>query len=156
MIKAAYKVSVKDKGLTKLLGNLAESAAVRVGVLGVKADQTHKDSSESVGEIAAKHELGLGVPERSWLRGWIDENARLIDQTLNSVGKKGLGGREALHKALLQAGLVFEGGIKTRISNGISPPNSPSTIARKGSSTPLIDTGQLRSSIISEVTKWTG
>jgi hypothetical protein len=43
------------------------------------------------------------------------------------------------------------GVIKQRIANGIAPPNSPYTIARKGSSKPLIDTGQLRNSITYQV-----
>jgi hypothetical protein len=48
-------------------------------------------------------------------------------------------------------GMRVVGDIQDRISDGIPPPNSPITIARKGSSKPLIDSGQLRQSISFEV-----
>ncbi len=41
--------------------------------------------------------------------------------------------------------------IKARIAAGIAPPDSPSTIKRKGSSTPLVDTGQLKGSVAWEL-----
>jgi hypothetical protein len=37
--------------------------------------------------------------------------------------------------------------LQNRISAGIDPPNSAATIARKGSSKPLVDTGQLKAAI---------
>lgn len=48
------------------------------------------------------------------------------------------------------AGVAF---IQRTIDELISPPNAPSTIARKGSSKPLIDTGQLKLSITHRITK---
>ena len=48
-------------------------------------------------------------------------------------------------------GQKYVGQIQARISAGIPPPLAESTIARKGSSVPLIDTGQLRSAVTYEV-----
>ena len=55
--------------------------------------------------------------------------------------------------ALEQFGAWSKGEIQARIARGVPPPNAASTVKRKGSSTPLIDTGILRSSIDYEVRK---
>ena len=67
---------------------------------------------------------------------------------------KGPGGATAaidMPKALELIGLFVKGLIQGRMSAGIPPPLKASTIARKGSSKPLINTGQLRASIDYEV-----
>jgi hypothetical protein len=53
--------------------------------------------------------------------------------------------------ALDRLGAKFVGDIQRRIKAHIPPPLQQSTIDRKGSSTPLIDTGVLWSSITHEV-----
>ena len=55
--------------------------------------------------------------------------------------------------ALQRIGLWAQSEIQQRISDGIPPQNAPYTINKKGSSTPLVDTGQLRSSISFKVVK---
>jgi hypothetical protein len=44
-------------------------------------------------------------------------------------------------------GLMLQDEIKNQITHGTFAPNAPSTIKRKGSSHPLIDTGNLRQSV---------
>jgi hypothetical protein len=44
-------------------------------------------------------------------------------------------------------GMVAVGDVQRRIVQRIPPPNAPSTIAKKGSDVPLIDTGRLRQSV---------
>ena len=44
-------------------------------------------------------------------------------------------------------GMQMKSDISSTLTNGPWTPNSPVTIARKGSSRPLIDTGELRASI---------
>ncbi|MDF7681191.1 hypothetical protein PT300_11600 [Enterobacteriaceae bacterium ESL0689] len=48
-------------------------------------------------------------------------------------------------------GEKLAGEVKRKIQSGIAPPLDPKTIARKGSSRPLIDTGNLLQSITYEV-----
>lgn len=101
----------------------------------------------TIGEIAARHEFGIGVPERSFLRGYFHENsATVAEATLRLFRSRGA---NAATLEVLGAWIV--GQIQTRISNRIPPPNAPETIARKGSDVPLIDTGQLRSSVTHKV-----
>ncbi len=104
-------------------------------------------------EVATINEFGLGVPERSFIRDWADQNQAKNEERLKAIGIQVLKGSYTVDVGLGRLGALFQGEIQQRISSGIAPPNAPSTIARKESSTPLIDTGQLRSSILWKVTK---
>ena len=50
-------------------------------------------------------------------------------------------------------GMQMKSDISSTLTNGPWTPNAPSTIAKKGSSRPLIDTGELRASINYKVEK---
>jgi hypothetical protein len=107
----------------------------------------------TVGDLATIHEYGLGVPERSFVRAWADSNQQANEAALKAAAERVVrGSAPSAQVALDQVGLVFVGSIQARMAGGIPPGNSPATIARKGSSTPLIDTGQLRASIRHKVT----
>lgn len=142
----ATKITDKDKGykaLKRRVRKARDKQTVAVGILSSAAGE--------VVEVATIHEFGLGdVPERSFIRGWADaeraENQRVVKAAAESVVR----GTEP-DVALGRVGLKFVGDIRKRIIGGIDPPLSPITIARKGSSTPLIDTGQLIGSIAHEV-----
>ena len=58
-----------------------------------------------------------------------------------------IAGKRTKDEVLELLGQQCVGQIQERISEGIDPPNAPSTIRQKGSSTPLIDTGALRSAV---------
>jgi hypothetical protein len=88
-----------------------------------------------------------GIPQRSFIRAWFDENQDFIAETLRSQMKLVVAGKLTAEKAGNRIALAFEGSVKQRISRGILPKNADSTIARKGSSKPLIDKGQLRNAI---------
>ncbi len=138
-----------DRGYRKLHKNLADGGAVSmlVGVQGKEADEAHQESEQTVGEVASINELGLGVPERSFLRAWVDENEAAIMEDLRDVMRGVLAGRFTKEQGMQLLGVKYVAAIQERITAGIEPPNAPYTIAKKGSSTPLIDTGQLKSAI---------
>lgn len=163
------RLSVRDSDprFVKVRGQLGHAFAVIVGVQGEKAQALHESGQPSgfaellagdlkakgqappqtMVEIANEHEFGLGVPERSWLRDWVDENEAMIRNDLRRAAMRIIEGKLTAHQASDLLGTKYVAAIQTRIANGIQPPNAPSTIARKGSSTPLIDTGQFRSAI---------
>jgi len=117
---------------------------------GVHGDDAGADHGEglTVGDIATFHEFGTRtVPQRSFIRAWFDENQEFIAETLRKQFAPVAEGKRTPDVAAERCALAFEGGIKQRISRGIPPPNAPSTIAAKGSSKPLIDTGQLRNAV---------
>jgi hypothetical protein len=149
----ATTLTIDDVRLAALLRTIATVPDVRVGIIGSEAAEQHAESGggQTVAEVAAQHELGAGVPRRSWLRDWVSEQQSGFIRThwVKALQALAADGNHALHLGRL--GAYFVGDIKQRIARGILPPNSPATIARKGSSKPLIDTGQLRNSITSVV-----
>jgi hypothetical protein len=147
------KIKDTDKGAAKLLARLIGEGALAFGVLQADAGQTYGESDLTVGEIAEIHEFGLGsAPRRSFLADWADENKAEIENVVVKGGRAlARGTVQNATQLLEQIGGWAVGSIQTRISNGIAPPLSAETIKRKGSSVPLIDTGQLRSSITYEV-----
>jgi len=124
---------------------------VDVGILGRDAG-ARKEGGESltVGQVAEWAELGIGQPQRSWLRGWIDANEDLINERIDREMEDVILGKRTPDQALARIGVWLQGELQLNIANypdnGFEP-NAQSTIDRKGSSVPLINTGQLRSSI---------
>jgi hypothetical protein len=149
------RISDKDNGYARVVKMLTSKAkpALKVGIFGERGSDEHKDSEGlSVADVAAFHEFGLGVPERSFLRGWMEENQDRVADFLKVQCAEAVESQaKDFVKVLERLGLFCVGGIQQRISDGLSPPLAPSTIAAKGSSIPLIDTGQLRTSITYEV-----
>lgn len=73
--------------------------------------------------------------------------AQIVDRLRVEATKVVIEKKYNLRVALDRFGLWAVGEIQQRIADGIPPPNAQSTVDRKGSSTPLIETGQLRASI---------
>ncbi|PHM54537.1 hypothetical protein [Xenorhabdus sp. KK7.4] len=140
--------------LRSLEAKLREMEKLRVYV-GVPASKNQRDDETGMSnvDIAAAQEFGVPgrVPERSFLRSTVNENkekatAFLVDQIRETLQTNGDNTRPF---ALLGEKMVGE--IQRKILAGIDPPLDPKTIKRKGSSKPLIDTGQLLQSITYEV-----
>jgi hypothetical protein len=149
-----------DKGYRALMKRLQEQAApgLRVGVFGAKADAQHADSELTVGDIATIHEFGFEhvrggyfVLERAWLRGYYDENEARLKEMVRRVAEAVAQGKMTREQGLNLIGLKISGEIKQRLQAGITPPLAESTIKAKGSSVPLIDSGQFIGSIAHEV-----
>lgn len=89
----------------------------------------------------------IKIPERSFLRTGHDENAdKVIKQTERALGQV-LAGKMSVDDMLDLYGQQMATAIKTYMRNLKSPPNHPYTVEQKGSSNPLVDTGQLIESI---------
>lgn len=148
------RVSVTDRGADGLLSRLrrAAGARVRVGVLeeATKATREEEGSPLTLLEVAAVHEFGApaaGIPQRSFIRAGVDAQLPEIQRVQRALAGQTIRGAITLGVALDRLGAKVAALLQNRIAAGIDPPNSPATIARKGSSKPLIDTGQLRASI---------
>ncbi len=150
------KIKDTDKGYRKMLKLLTsgKKPVVQVGIFGEKGAETHKDSDGlTVLEVGAFHEFGLGNnPERSFIRGWVDENeSKVVEFLGKEVERATKNGAEDFDQGLERLGLFCQSGIQARMSQGIPPPLKKATVDRKGSTVPLIDTGQLRASITYKV-----
>lgn len=147
----AAKIRVRDNGASRVVTRAGlANLKLKVGILGEKAAQQVKgsDVAMTIAQLAEIHELGLGVPERSFLRAWVEANEKQIEADMRAATRQVLLGRLTPEKAAKILGVKFVAGIQAFISSGkVQPPLAQSTIDRKGSSVPLIDTGQLRSAI---------
>lgn len=168
----ASRVTTADHGADALIARLralkASGLRVRVGVLddGAKRDKRPRAAQSkkarvrakaaaqsraqrlSLLEVAAVHEFGAGhVPARSFIRATIDEKRSEIERLQEQLAVKVVEGKITPEDALGLVGAKVAAWCQARIAAGIAPPLKPATIARKGSSTPLINTGQLRSAI---------
>lgn len=114
------------------------------------SDEHEKSEGVSIVEIGSINEFGQGVPERSFIRAWFDENRSVLPEALRLELEASLRAGEPATVALDRFAVTAEGSIQKRISGGIEPENAASTIARKGSSKPLIDTEDLRSAILAK------
>lgn len=154
-----FRLKVKDNGASTVLANAGVRLRVSVGVIGAKAAGQHDGAppGTTIAEIAEKHELGLGVPERSFLRAYVDANEAEIKKDLRAAFQQILRGKFTPKRAAEILGLRHVGGIQQYIADKkVVPPLSPVTIRIKGSDVPLIDTGQLRSAITHVVEKVLG
>lgn len=145
------KVTDKDNGAKDL------SALFKLGLKSLRvgfqdsAGERGDDSGLSVVDVVTFHEFGLGVPRRSIVADWVDINRSEIDQRVAKYARLIVQGKIKPVTALEQLGLWAQSSMQARVSAGISPALAQSTIDRKGSSTPLIDTGQTRSAITYKV-----
>lgn len=101
-------------------------------------------------QLAATHELGLGVPERSFLRGYVDGDGRrdLGDAAATALGEV-VDGAPA-EKAFEKVGETGVEGVRARMMAGLTPAlKRPLDPERDQRGIPLVDTEQLIKSISS-------
>ena len=130
---------------------LQKNSGVRVGVP-ASAGQT--EDGISLAGLGAVHEFGSAdghIPERSFLRVPLRSNRDKFAAIFKNQVPLVVRGDLTMRQFMDQLGASAAGVSQEAISAGISPANAESTIERKGSSTPLVDTGRLRQSITWEV-----
>ena len=89
----------------------------------------------------------IRIPERSFIRTGHDANVeRIIKQTERALGQV-IAGKMSVDDMLDLYGQQMATAIKLYMRDLKTPPNHPYTIEQKGSSNPLIDTGELLESI---------
>lgn len=154
MARARVRVKKTDRGWNKISKNVkGQHWTITVGVQGKDAITRSGDDAggATLADVAAFNEFGLGVPERSFIRSTLDAGTMKYNALMEGVGDAAVAGKITVEHGAELVALVVEGDVKQAISAGIPPPNTESTIAAKGSSTPLVNTGQLRGAITAEV-----
>jgi hypothetical protein len=147
---ASIKVvsSTNFQGLRSLSARVASLVKenVKVGVIGgEEADGTSLADVMNWIEFGTVNDDGtVRQPERPVLRRTINQNMDYF-RAINAANlPRVLDGRMAAGIALDLLGLAAVSKVKQAMVDGPWAPNAPSTIARKGSSKPTIDTGHLR------------
>ena len=155
MIKVKVEMSENPNWFLRQLQNQANSftGKVSIGVFGGAHSITSKSGGKrsiTMPDLAAIHEYGSqsrNIPERSFLRASIQLNRSKYGKFLVSEVKSLLLGRTTTLKIKQILGMQAAADVQMFMVNGKFAPLKAKTIKRKGSSKPLIDTGQLRQSI---------
>lgn len=161
------------KKLAEIAAQLGDGAQLSVGFLEGATYPTVGDSAGlSVAQVAFWNEYGTrprsgggvdsmgggggiddlatagpragGIPSRPFFRSMIAKNSRSWPDTLGAAVKAS---KYNARRALTIQGTVMKDQLVTSIVETTTPPNAPSTIARKGFDKPLIDTGVMQRSV---------
>lgn len=145
--------------INRLFRMFKSQYAVKVGILS-GSKQRNTEGVKNV-DLAVTHELGSKskrIPARSFLRMPVEHSTAFMVKSImkrkKTIEKEMSRGN--LEEFAKTVGIVAEQVIQTAFETrgfGQWKPNSPKTIEKKGSASPLIDTGQLRGAILSKVIK---
>lgn len=130
----------------KFFAEIAKLKELQVRV-GYQAGDVTDDRGVDMAQIAMFNELGTSsAPARPFLRMSVDENQSQITAMGKAQVKKLAQGATA-EECLKEVGAYGVKLVQEKIGNGSFVPNAPSTIKKKGSDHPLIDTGKMRQSV---------
>lgn len=130
-----------------------QDQVVLVGFLG--NTNARRGGEVNNASLAYIHEYGSpanNIPARPFLGPGVERSVDQIGAVLIRGAQQFLtGDRGAVHRSLNQAGVVAQGAVQQYMVSGTFAPLQPATIRRKGSSRPLIDTGQLRQAVTYQI-----
>lgn len=107
-----------------------------------------------VAYVATIHEFGTArIPARPFMRPAVADNGQQWLDQLADGAKASLAGGPAPAAVLELVAMGAAGNVAEKIVAVTSPALSPMTVKRKGSSKPLIDTGQMLQSVTGKVEK---
>lgn len=150
---ARSKLIDRDLGWKDLKAKVkaAGKVAVKVGLL---QDSGHHPDGTSLVEAAVGNEFGTSdgrIPERPAWRQGIDGNEKKLVTALRRTATEVVDRDLPADIAIRRVGHLAQAIIRKSIVDLDDPPNAPATIAAKGSSNPLIDSGHTRQAVTFEV-----
>jgi phage gpG-like protein len=154
------KITADLSKLEDILKGLGGEYYARVGLLGADGSAPHDHKSDLTNaELGLIHEFGsfeADIRARSFLRMPLETKQDELVQAMGSGLVKEAINKGDTKKVYKILGMAAEGIVKDAFRTsgyGQWPPNTPETIAKKGSSKPLIDEGTLMASVTSDVVK---
>lgn len=159
MAENEIKLNLDGMGHLARLLKKAGATYIKVGVLGSTAHRTKGKQNNA--EIGFIQEFGrmenprilarsfLRMPLKTHLRQEIEHSKTFNEQSIERAIADGNAKKMAKKLGILAEKIVLES-FETS-GDGKWAPNAPYTVAMKGSDKPLIDTGELRKSITSQV-----
>lgn len=149
MNKIADNWTDEGKSFIRELQKLSE-LEVRVGYSrdqGTGTCNTSNTARSDIVDIALWNEMGTSnVPSRPFMRNSVDKHKDSIDQMLHIQREAFLKGTTA-EQLLKTIGLFQQDLIQTEIEQGSFVENAATTIKKKRSERPLIDTGTMKNSV---------
>ena len=159
IIIGGFKTTSRStKGYSSLMSIIVPDVENTRILMGVPADtandrETEDEEKSDINNayLLSIHEHGSidgRIPARPLLEPVIKQEEQFIKRGWAKYIKlMGEGSMEAAQTHIQKMALYMEGKLVEYFDNNNWTPNAPSTIARKGSAKPLIDTGDLRRSI---------
>jgi len=161
-------MSVKeiDKGWKRIKKQLLDSSrlVVKIGVIGGGGEHNYNVHSDVEGKgegsnidlpkLAIMMEYGVpskGISARPFIAQTYEKNSANTKKFIDAVVSGFYSGAHDLKTGANKIGIWYKGKIQETFRTGSFEANKPKTVAKKGSSRPLIDTGRLRQSIDFEV-----
>lgn len=130
----------------RLMNNLKELQSLEVRI-GFEQGKSFNSENVDILDYAMFNELGTSrAPSRPFMRKSVDENSAEINTFIKGIQGELANGTPA-ETILKKIGVFQKGLIQDKIESGSYTPNAPSTIAKKGSSKPLIDKGDMRRAV---------
>ncbi|AOJ86725.1 hypothetical protein WS87_08590 [Burkholderia sp. MSMB0856] len=143
-------------GLDRLIAMLERTTKreVVVGYPTATGAELHPGSGITNAQLAARLSFGdpeKGLEARLFIQQGIENGQKQIQGVLANGLRRAARGEGSVDAAYEAAGVAAVGTVQAEVRKGNFAPNKPETIARKGSSRPLIDEGNLIQSTTSEV-----
>lgn len=148
------KLVDRDNGFAALMKAIDATGTGYVVTVGIQEEDegASYEGGMTLGEVAEANEFGTDrIPARPFLSSWADEREASALKEMSADVRSAIKAGTSPAARLDARAQRFAGEVQSRIAGGIPPPNAESTVERKGSSTPLVDTGQLRSAIRGKV-----
>lgn len=140
------KVNTPKVNKNDLLDAVLQKLKLQFGTVEVgffKGTHTYPNGKD-VTTVARDNDQGTKrIPERPFM---IPAGNKAANKTINITVNSIAGGMDE-QQALSKAAIMFKNAIQREITNLKEPPNAESTILKKGSSNPLIDSGDMRQSV---------
>ena len=144
-------ITDKDKGWKKIKRELKKVHNSSVVIGYVRGKSSHKNILKAtVNEYGSPRKK---IPSRPFTRYTF---SKFMGKVANFHGKlygQILDGKETTYKALQKIGLFYRGLLQVSIRTGPWVKNAPSTLRRKSSTKPLIDTGDMLADVQFKVIK---
>lgn len=131
-----------QEALRKELAKLEGGKFVLVGIH--ESAGMAKSGEFSMATLGAVQHFGN---DRIPARPWLDVGVESGTQEYLDIIEEGVAAELSQDQILNQVGVTAVGYVQQYITDLQDPPNAPSTIKKKGSSNPLIDTGAMRASV---------
>ena len=124
--------------------------------VGIAQDVGQYPNGEKIVDVGRKHEFGIGVPRRSFLRMPFIEKQNIIDKAIATSWKKITDGKSTALKEFGILGITGQNISKDAFASGGFgkwEKLKPATVKAKGSAEILLDTSKLVQSITNWVVK---
>lgn len=142
----ASKLIDKDHGWKHIKKEIRkmDKAHVKVGL----QQNGGSHNGTTLAMIGFWNEFGTSnIPERPFIRTTADQRRQAYANIAAREADKIIQGKSTVFRSLSMLGQVAESDVKKKITSIRIPPNAASTIRKKGSDNPLIDTGRMRASV---------